>query len=166
MAVLTACLKKTRSTGMDVATTVMAVSAVDQMTELYAWSTLVSSFQIESFNSLQERSWVWSCSTYLARRIDVTPAKIPRLMATPTPIFSAVRICRFQRTFQGNNAREMSMMAAHIAWNLPYITEGSLSIHVPGRISTKVFVIGLHSTQGRTATGIANKARVAIANQT
>ena len=38
--------------------------------------------------------------------------------------------------------------------------------HVPGRISTNVFVNGLQRVQGRTATGTAKAKRVMMANQT
>jgi hypothetical protein len=41
--------------------------------------------------------------------------KRPKLMAMPTPIFSGVRIWRFHRTFQGNRAKEKSMIADHTA---------------------------------------------------
>lgn len=37
----------------------------------------------------------------------------PRLMASITPIFSGMRICRFQRIFQGSRASEISTKAAH-----------------------------------------------------
>lgn len=97
---VTACLKKTRSTGIDVATMAMEDSADDQIT------VLVASY---------ERSSLVSNSTYRARRIAVTPANTPRLIAMQTPIFSAGRICRFQMIFHGMSAREMSMIADHIA---------------------------------------------------
>jgi hypothetical protein len=107
---------------------------------------------------------------------------MPRLMATPAPTFSAVRIWRFHRTFQGIKEREISIMALHttrevsftgqeyhegfvysLAWNRPYRTEGLLSIHSPGKMSTNVLANGLHCTQGITITGTANIASVAIA---
>jgi hypothetical protein len=39
--------------------------------------------------------------------------KTPKLIAIPTPIFSAGRICSFQRTFQGSKARDISISADH-----------------------------------------------------
>jgi hypothetical protein len=111
--------------------------------------------------------------------------KTPKLMAIPTPIFSASRICSFHRTRQGSKARDISISADHTsgpsqlpllvwvrvplyvpAWNRAYCTDGSLSIHVPGIMSTKAFATGRQSTQGRTAAGIAKIARVAIAKYT
>jgi hypothetical protein len=41
-----------------------------------------------------------------------------------------------------------------------------LSIQVPGRISTKVLVMGLQRTHGRVAVGIEKIARVAMAKYT
>jgi hypothetical protein len=111
--------------------------------------------------------------------------KTPKLMAIPTPIFSAVRIWTFHRIFQGSKARDTSIIADHtkdqvssillehvqrtsysLAWKFPYLTEGLLSTHVPGRISRKVLAMGLHCVQGTVAAGIANTARVVIAKHT
>jgi hypothetical protein len=47
--------------------------------------------------------------------------KTPKLIAMPTPIFSAERICSFHRTFQGSKARDISISADH--------TIGSVSLH-------------------------------------
>jgi hypothetical protein len=41
--------------------------------------------------------------------------KTPKLMAMPTPIFSAGRICSFHKTFQGSKARDISINADHAA---------------------------------------------------
>jgi hypothetical protein len=46
------------------------------------------------------------------------------------------------------------------------MTEGSLLMHVPGRMSTNVLAKGLHRIQGSTAAGIANIAIVTMANHT
>jgi hypothetical protein len=92
--------------------------------------------------------------------------RTPKLMAIHTPSFSAKRIWSFHNIFQGKSASEMSISAAQTAWKRAYCRDGCLSMHVPGSVSIKVFVIGLHSTQGRTAAGIANIAKVAIAKYT
>jgi hypothetical protein len=68
---------------------------------------------------------------YLARMMAVAPAldrvstgpanidrqtyKIPKLIAKPAPIFSAVRICSFHRICHGNKASDISIMADHTA---------------------------------------------------
>ena len=87
-------------------------------------------------------------------------------MATHAPIFSAVRICRFQRIFHGSTARHKSMSADHTAWKRPYTTEGCLLMHSPGMKSTKVLASGLHCTHGMMVAGIAKIARVEIAKYT
>jgi hypothetical protein len=87
-------------------------------------------------------------------------------MATHTPIFSAVRICRFQRIFHGKTARHTSIIADHTAWNRPYTTDGCLLMHWPGMKSTKVFASGVHCTHGMIVAGIAKIAKVEIAKYT
>jgi hypothetical protein len=43
--------------------------------------------------------------------MGVNTHNIPKLIATHTPIFSAVRICKFQSIFHGRIARDTSMSA-------------------------------------------------------
>lgn len=128
--VVTACLKKTRSTGIDVATMAMEDSAADQITVLVASSVYVSQGHRSACYITYMRDLVWSVTlhidleesrslllfdlvsrAYMVR--DGLAYNTPRLMAMQTPIFSAGRICKFQMIFHGMRAREMSMIADH-----------------------------------------------------
>ena len=59
---------------MDVATMVVALSAADQITELYASSTLVSVDYQYAHRGLQDKSCFVRSSTYLARIMEAAPA--------------------------------------------------------------------------------------------
>lgn len=110
---------------------------------------------------------------------------IPKLMAIPTPIFSANRICKFHRITHGMKDRDTSINAAQtsdsvisgnsiihcwvnnsLAWNCANSTDGFLLTQVPGRMSMKVLANGLHNTQGMIAVGSAKMDSVMIENQT
>ena len=51
-------------------------------------------------------------------------------------------------------------------WKIPKLTVGALLTHVPGKKSIMTLASGLHWSQGRTATGMANRIKVMMIAQT
>lgn len=74
IAVLNACLTMTRSTGIEVATMVMAHSATAHMMDLYDSSVTVNNGLHISRTALQDTSCTVNFAMYVDRIIDVTPA--------------------------------------------------------------------------------------------